>query len=379
MLLAVIALREHGRQAVDRPRRRSPKPLRPDRRPAWTDDRAARAAVDPRRRRRLATAGAGRAPRCTHRPEREDERAPSTNGAEHAGHGDDRRRAIGRPDDPGRVQRQVDEVERRRSALRRDLGREQAEDHRADRRGAAASTTASSGQERRPTGANGIEQQATAPPPASAATRTGRNPTRSPSTPPSGADERPDERRRAHAPARSPTPARARPDQRPRRRPAGTAGSSGSRGTTRRRSRRSAGRPGRRGRHGPRRTRAPAPAPPARPRAGPRASRTRRAAPSRPTARPTARTPPRATSRGRRRGSRRGPARPRTRSARTPRRCAMTVPSRRSGVTSRMPASITPVLPSWNPISSMLRASCHGSRDRATPRTRPPRRARSGR
>ena len=31
-----------------------------------------------------------------------------------------------------------------------------------------------------------------------------------------------------------------------------------------------------------------------------------------------------------------------------------------------MPASITPVLPSWNPISSRLSASCHGSRDSAT-------------
>ena len=45
----------------------------------------------------------------------------------------------------------------------------------------------------------------------------------------------------------------------------------------------------------------------------------------------------------------------------------MTVPSLARGVTSRMPASITPVLPSWKPISSMLRASCQGSRDRATP------------
>src|SRR5262245_34368496 len=45
---------------------------------------------------------------------------------------------------------------------------------------------------------------------------------------------------------------------------------------------------------------------------------------------------------------------------------AIVVPSRRSGTTSRMPASITPVLPSWNPISSRLRASCHGSWDSAT-------------
>jgi hypothetical protein len=31
-----------------------------------------------------------------------------------------------------------------------------------------------------------------------------------------------------------------------------------------------------------------------------------------------------------------------------------------------MPASITPVLPSWNPISSIASASCHGSRASAT-------------
>ncbi len=46
---------------------------------------------------------------------------------------------------------------------------------------------------------------------------------------------------------------------------------------------------------------------------------------------------------------------------------AMIVPIRRTGVTSRIPASITPVFPSWKPISSMLNASCHGSRDNATP------------
>ncbi len=46
---------------------------------------------------------------------------------------------------------------------------------------------------------------------------------------------------------------------------------------------------------------------------------------------------------------------------------AIVTPRRRSGVTSRIPASITPVLPSWNPISSIERASCHGSRDSATP------------
>ncbi len=45
----------------------------------------------------------------------------------------------------------------------------------------------------------------------------------------------------------------------------------------------------------------------------------------------------------------------------------ITVPSRWRGLTSRMPASITPVFPSWNPISSMLTASCHGSRESATP------------
>ena len=38
------------------------------------------------------------------------------------------------PDDAGRVQRQVDQVQRRRPAFRRDLRREEAEDHRADRR-----------------------------------------------------------------------------------------------------------------------------------------------------------------------------------------------------------------------------------------------------
>ena len=45
---------------------------------------------------------------------------------------------------------------------------------------------------------------------------------------------------------------------------------------------------------------------------------------------------------------------------------AIVVPSRRRGVTSRMPASMIPVLPSWNPMSSIARASCHGSRARAT-------------
>ena len=45
---------------------------------------------------------------------------------------------------------------------------------------------------------------------------------------------------------------------------------------------------------------------------------------------------------------------------------AIVVPSRARGVTSRMPASMIPVLPSWNPISSIARASCHGSRARAT-------------
>ena len=44
---------------------------------------------------------------------------------------------------------------------------------------------------------------------------------------------------------------------------------------------------------------------------------------------------------------------------------AMTTPRRLSGVTSRIPASMTPVLPSWNPINSMATASCQGSRARA--------------
>ena len=43
-----------------------------------------------------------------------------------------------RPDDAGRVQRQVDQVERRRPTFRRDLQGEQAEDHGAHRRGAHA-------------------------------------------------------------------------------------------------------------------------------------------------------------------------------------------------------------------------------------------------
>jgi hypothetical protein len=45
---------------------------------------------------------------------------------------------------------------------------------------------------------------------------------------------------------------------------------------------------------------------------------------------------------------------------------AITVPTRRPGTTSRIAPSITPVFPSWNPIRSMLTASCHGSRESAT-------------
>ena len=45
---------------------------------------------------------------------------------------------------------------------------------------------------------------------------------------------------------------------------------------------------------------------------------------------------------------------------------AMIVPSLARGATSRIPASITPVLPSWSPMSSRLAASCHGSRLSAT-------------
>ena len=44
----------------------------------------------------------------------------------------------------------------------------------------------------------------------------------------------------------------------------------------------------------------------------------------------------------------------------------MIVPSRCRGTTSRIPASITPVLPSCSPIRRMLSASCQGSRDKAT-------------
>jgi len=49
----------------------------------------------------------------------------------------------------------------------------------------------------------------------------------------------------------------------------------------------------------------------------------------------------------------------------TPNR-AISVPTRCRGTTSRIAPSITPVLPSWNPIRRRLRASCHGSRDSAT-------------
>ncbi len=45
---------------------------------------------------------------------------------------------------------------------------------------------------------------------------------------------------------------------------------------------------------------------------------------------------------------------------------AISVPTRRRGTTSRIAPSITPVLPSWNPIRRRLSASCHGSRDSAT-------------
>ena len=45
---------------------------------------------------------------------------------------------------------------------------------------------------------------------------------------------------------------------------------------------------------------------------------------------------------------------------------ASAVPSRTRGVESLMAPSMIPVLPSWKPMRSMLPASCHGSRDRAT-------------
>ena len=45
---------------------------------------------------------------------------------------------------------------------------------------------------------------------------------------------------------------------------------------------------------------------------------------------------------------------------------AIVVPIRARGVTSRIPASMIPVLPSWNPMSNIARATCHGSRARAT-------------
>ena len=46
---------------------------------------------------------------------------------------------------------------------------------------------------------------------------------------------------------------------------------------------------------------------------------------------------------------------------------AIVVPRRARGVTSRMPASMIPVLPSWKPMSSIASATCQGSRARATP------------
>jgi len=45
---------------------------------------------------------------------------------------------------------------------------------------------------------------------------------------------------------------------------------------------------------------------------------------------------------------------------------AMIVPRRARGTTSRMAASMTPVLPSCSPMRSRLNASCHGSRLSAT-------------
>ena len=46
---------------------------------------------------------------------------------------------------------------------------------------------------------------------------------------------------------------------------------------------------------------------------------------------------------------------------------ALTVPIRPRGATSRRAASMTPVLPSWRPVSSSAAASCQGSAASATP------------
>ena len=110
----------------------------------------------------------------------------------------------------------------------------------------------------------------------------------------------------------------------------------------------------RRGRRARRRTRGRAPDPAARRRAGPRASRTRRAAavadgqdgrqPEDARQRPAEAVDEQA---------RRAPARPRSRSARRRRRSRSSSRDGCCGVTSRIPASMTPVLPSWNPISSI--------------------------
>ena len=95
-----------------------------------------------------------------------------------------------RPDDPGRVERQVDEVERRRSAFRGDLGREQPEDHRADRRRRRRAAPAASRARARTAGTSGMPMQddrrhQPAPRSAPAGTRCGRR-----ARPPSGPIER---------------------------------------------------------------------------------------------------------------------------------------------------------------------------------------------
>ena len=197
--------------------------------------------------------------------------------------------------------------------------------------------------------------------------RTGRKPIRSPMTPPSG---------ETSAPTRAAVPddqrdrrGEAGPEagDRPRRGPGCTAGSSGWPRTRSRRSGRSGGSPCRSGRRAARRRRGRRSGP-----VGTTSGRTSREpnadeqrGPDRQHA-PRARRPPESDQPN---PSMRMPASSRPdREADRPRRrrrARSSCPGGARGVTSRIPASMTPVLPSWNPMSSIARASCHGSRARA--------------
>ena len=203
-----------------------------------------------------------------------------------------------RSDDPGRVQRQVDEVERRRASVRGYVRREHPEDHGADGGGGGREDDRQAGQgghgrneghrrEDRTAARKGGDQDRSEPD-AIAEHATERS------------DQPPDEGRRAH-------------HQRDRRRETGTGpdqvlDDDGQVWTTHlgrqerhaEDQRRSAGRPDRPARCAARRTRGRAPAPPGPPTVGPLAIRPQRAAPSRPRRRPTARTRPVASSPDRR-------------------------------------------------------------------------------